>query len=338
MKHLDHPSSLDFRPAEFFEQQSIELILGDPAVSIDRSERTILLRSGRTLGWSSLVLATGARVRELPCDGPSPEGLFYLRTLNDSLGLRARLLAANQVLAIGCGFIGLEAAAAARSLGKPVRIIGMEDRLMGRAVSPFISTWFEALHRRHGVDIQLRTAVSKLSAAGVHLENGTVESADAIVVGIGVLPNLELAAAAGLETANGIVADTYLRTSDPNIFAIGDCALHPNGFSGGVARIESIQNATDQARAVASTLTGKPRPFAQVPWFWTEQFEAKLQIAGLPGLVDNVEVRGDPDSGKFSVYSYCEGVLRTVESVNRPADHILARKALAEQLPTESPA
>lgn len=317
--------SLEYRPAEFFVQQAIDLVLNNAAIAIDRGRQSVALRSGREVEWSSLVLATGAHVRRLPSRGKEP---FYLRTFADSEGLRTHLTRANDVLAIGCGFIGLEAAAAARVQGKQVRVIGAEARLMGRAVSPFISAWFHALHERHGVEIRLNTAVQSVSETSAELPDGTLEAADTVVVGIGVIPNTALANAAGLKIEFGILTDSYLRTSDPGIFAVGDCATHPNIYADGLARIESVQNAADHARAVASTISGRPKEYRQVPWFWTEQFEAKLQIAGLAAETDETEVRGDPESGKFSVYNYKGGKLRFVESVNQPAAHIAARKLI----------
>ncbi len=317
--------SLEYRPAEFFVQQSIDLVLSDPAVALDRRRQMVALRSGRELEWSSLVLATGAHVRRLPTSGKEP---FCLRTFADSDSLRTHLSEANEVLAIGVGFIGLEAAAAARAQGKKVRLIGAEARLMGRAVSPFISAWFQKMFERHEVPIRLNTAVKRITEAGVELADGSVETADTVIVGIGVIPNTELAAKANLAVSGGIVTDSYLRTSDPSIFAVGDCATHPNVYAGGLTRIESVQNAADHARAVASTISGKPKEYRQVPWFWTEQFEAKLQIAGLAVEADETEVKGDPESGKFSVYNYKGGKLKFVESVNQPAAHIAARKLL----------
>lgn len=325
LKGTASAESLEYRPAEFFVQQAIELVLDDPAVAIDREKRTVALRSGCELEWTSLVLATGAHVRRLPSTGTEP---FYLRTFADSEGLRKHLAGADSLLAIGCGFIGLEAAAAVRAQGKRVLVIGAEGRLMGRAVSPFISAWFQAMHERHGVEIRLNTAVRSVSESGAELPDGTTESADAVVVGIGVIPNTALAATAGLALSGGILTDSWLKTSDPAIFAVGDCATHPNVYANGLARIESVQNAADHARAVASTIAGKPKEYRQVPWFWTEQFEAKLQIAGLSVETDETEVRGDPDSGKFSVYNYKDGKLKFVESVNQPAAHIAARKLL----------
>ncbi|MCU1326814.1 MAG: putative ferredoxin--NAD(+) reductase [Bryobacterales bacterium] len=312
------PESIEFRPADFFDREQIEFISGDAAVEIERGSRLIRLQSGRELHYSELVLATGAHVRTLP---GATDKVAYIRTLTDSLSLRSRMRKGGEMLAIGGGFIGLEAAAAARSMGMTVRLMAAEPRLMGRAVSHYISDWFAALHERHGVQFQLGTAVATL-------DDPALASPDIIVVGIGVIPNVALAQGAGLEAFSGIVTDNHLRTSDSAIFAVGDCALHPNAWAGGLVRLESVQNAADQARCVASTIAGTPKAYAHVPWFWTEQFEAKLQIAGMPGETDESVVRGDPAAGKFSVYNYQAGKLRFVESVNKPADHIAARKLL----------
>lgn len=307
------------RPSQFYERQRIDLRMGDPAVRIDRQAREVELASGRRLAWSRLILATGARVRELPVRGARPNNLVYLRTLDDAVALRAAVEDADDVLAIGAGFVGLEAASAFGRQGKRVRVVAAEDRVMGRAVSPPISAWFDELHRSRGIELRLGTAVAAI--------DGEEHGAGVVLVGIGVIPNVELAAEAGLATRDGVVVDEYLRTSDPDVYAIGDCAR----FSG--RRIESVQNAVDQAKCVAAAITGRAVPYSQVPWFWTEQFEARLQIAGIAAGCDRFVERGDRDSGKFSVFCFEGAALRAVESINRPADHMAARKMLELRAP-----
>lgn len=316
LKNDADPETLEYRPAAFFTEHRIDCLFGERVIAFDRGSKVLRIASGGEIPWSHLVLATGARVRTL--SGTRPD-VHYVRTTEDSLVLRQALRRGGELSVIGGGFIGLEVAAAARSMGMSVQVTAAEARLMGRAVSPFISQWFAALHDRHGVSLRMNTMLRDLDDPSLTGE---------VVVGIGVIPNIEIARDAGLEVFDGIVTDSFLRTSDPSIFAVGDCALHPNPYAGGLIRIESVQNAADQARAVASTIAGKPREYRQVPWFWTEQFEAKLQIAGIPHDDDEIEVRGDVEVGKFSVYSYRHGELRAVESVNRPADHIAARKSL----------
>jgi 3-phenylpropionate/trans-cinnamate dioxygenase ferredoxin reductase subunit len=257
------------------------------------------------------VLATGARNRPLPL-----EGVCYLRTLGEAAELKQRISAAQNIAVIGGGFIGLEVAAAARAQGKPVTVVELAPRLMARVVAPVVSEYFRQQHVAQGVEILLNTQLADLSA-------------DLIVVGVGVLPNDELARDAGLPTSNGITVDEHLRTPDQRIFAIGDCAEYPNPFAGGRIRLESVQNAVDQAVSVARTITGKAAPYESAPWFWTDQFDIRLQTAGISHGFDQVVTRGDPKSRKFSVFYYRAGALCAIDSINRPAEHLTARKIIA---------
>ncbi len=232
-----------------------------------------------------LILAVGARNRLLPA--PGAEDVLYLRSLDEAVTLKQRIAEAHHgVVVIGGGFIGLEVAAAARMAGKPVTLIEAAPRLMARAVSPVLSNFFLDLHRSQGTEVLLNTVAVEVRPDAVTLENGRRIAADLVVAGIGVLPNVELARAAGLEVNDGIMVDEYMRTTDPAIFAIGDCAEHPNVFAGGRARLESVQNAVDQAKCVVRVITGQPAPYRDVPWFWTDQFEIRFQMAGLSGAHD----------------------------------------------------
>jgi 3-phenylpropionate/trans-cinnamate dioxygenase ferredoxin reductase subunit len=319
---------LPFRPAAFYEEHGIEMRMGVRAVALDRATRRIAFDSGASLEYDFLVLATGARVRLItPASIP---GLLYLRTIADGRECKRLLAGSDSLISIGAGFIGLEAAAAAASQGKSVTVVAAEDRPMSRVVSPMVSEHFRQLHQRHGVQLLLNEAVVKIDpGVRVHLGSGRILDAPLAIAGIGVIPNVELAEAAGLATANGINVDEYLRTSDPSIFAIGDCAEHPNRFSPQErCRLESVQNAVDQARAVAATIAGRPHLYKAVPWFWTEQFDSKLQIAGIPASSSQFAVRGDPAGSSFSVFGFHLGRLASVESINRPVDHIHARKLL----------
>lgn len=326
-------ADLPFRPPDFYAAHQIGMRMGARVVGLDVRGKSVEIDSGESIPFDFLVLATGARVR--PISSEPIHGLLYLRTLEDARQCKHLLEASDVLISIGAGFIGLEAAAAAASKGKRVTVVAAEDRPMSRVVSPLVSDHFRRLHVNHGVTLRLSEAVVRVDhGVHVHLGSGAILEAPLVIAGIGVLPNIELAESAGLSTANGIIVDEYLRTSDPSIFAIGDCAEHPNRFvPAGRGRIESIQNAVDQARAVASTIAGKPRAYTAVPWFWTEQFDAKLQIAGIPTGCSEFVVRGNPSTESFSVFGFRADRLAAVESINRPVDHIQARKLLETNAP-----
>ena len=323
-----------FRQPAFYTAQAIELLLGEAVTAIDRKARTVTTATGRVVPYAALVIATGTRVRPLPVPGTELDGVVYLRTLEESEGLARRIGEAERVVVIGGGFIGLEVAAAARMLGKPVTVLEAADRLMGRVVAPVISAFYAELHRGRGVELELDARIARLEGEGgkvaaVVMADGTRRPADLVVIGIGVLPNVELAQAAGLICDNGIVVDEFGRTSDPAIFAAGECSSHPNRFAGGRARLESVQNAVDQAKAVAAAILGRHEPYDEVPWFWSDQYEVKLQMVGISQGHDKRVVRGDPAGGKFSVFYFKDGRLVAIDSVNRPGDHMVGRKLLS---------
>ena len=298
--------SLPFRPEKFYEDHSIELLLSQRAVAIDREERRVMLASRTSVDYDSLVLATGARVRKLPVPG-----VLYLRDRDDAMELKSRLESAESVAIVGGGFIGLEVAAVARATGKPVTLVEAQDRLMARSVAPVVSEYFLDSHMAQGVTVILNST--------------EIPRADLIVAGIGVIANVELAQGAGLTVKSGIVVDAFLKTIDSNIFAIGDCAESANGL-----RLESVQNAADQAKSVATQIVKGPAPYHAVPWFWTDQFDIKLQMAGVSSARYKTVLRGTPESRKFSVF-YLDDAdrLTAVDSVNSPGDHMVARKMLA---------
>jgi 3-phenylpropionate/trans-cinnamate dioxygenase ferredoxin reductase subunit len=296
------------RPESFYAANRIDLLTGETVTGIERAGRHVRLASGGSIPYKTLILAVGARIRELPFPGVS-----YLRTLDDSVAIKARLEEVQDVTVVGGGFIGLEIASVARGLGKSVKVFEAQPRLMPRVVSPVISDFYRELHASHGVEVVLGAEVGP-------------RSADLVIAGIGVLPNVELAREAGLAVDNGIVVDEYLRTGDENIYAIGDCARR------GV-RIESVQNAVDQGVCVSSAIAGKPEPYTQVPWFWTDQFDVKLQMAGLSSGYDRTVTRGNPESRKFSVFYFRDGRFIAVDSINRPGDHLAGRKLLANRVP-----
>jgi len=332
LKGEGRPDSLMFRPDKFYRDQTIELI-GDRAVSIDRAARRLLLASGSSLEFGHLVLATGARNRLLDLPNANLPDVRYLRTFDESEALRQRLASSRHVVVIGAGFIGLEFAATARGKGIEVDVVELGSRVMARAVTAEISDYFQQRHTAAGIRIHLGVQATSIESdgtnvTGVSLSDGRHVEADLVVVGVGVLPNVELAAGAGLPVAAGIIVDEQLLTSDPNISAIGDCALYASPRFGGSLRLESVQNATDHARCVAARLTGNAKTYDGQPWFWSDQGDDKLQIAGLTTGYDRVVVRGDPAQRSFSAFCYKAGQLVGIESVNRASDHVFGRRIL----------
>ena len=318
----------------FYAYNAIDLRLDAPVTAIDTVRKTVTLASGEQIGYPFLVLATGARARSLPIPGIERPGVETLRTLADAHRIRAQLEQVQSVVVIGAGFIGLELAATARQLGKDVTVLEAAPRILGRSVSPLVSAWITARLRAEGVRIELEARITEIAGApegGCRVvavrEAERAWPAELVIVGAGATPNTELAAAAGIVCDNGIVVDDHLHTSAPCVFAIGDCAAHPNAFADGARiRLESIQNANDQARIVMRNLTGNATPYHSVPWFWSDLGAIKLQMAGLSiGATEHV-LRGDPASGKFSVFHYRGDTLIAVDSINHPADHIQARR------------
>jgi len=335
--YLARESGLDelwLRPEPFYTQHQIEVLAGESVTAIDRTERRLQLASGGKLAWDHLVLATGARCRPLPAPGAELDGVMPLRTLADTDILRERLDQAREVVVVGAGFIGLEFASVAIARGAAVHIIEVTQHPMGRVVSATISKFFTSAHRCWGAQISLGTGVTRILGVGgrvngVETTDGQLLPADLVLICVGVIPNAELAREAELAVDNGIVVDQHLATADPAILAIGDCANFPTPFATGRVRLESVQNAVDQARCAAAYIAGKPAPYDKVPWFWSDQGDLKLQIAGITTGHDNTVLRGDPESGHFSVFCYRAGRLIGVESVNQTADHVVARRLLA---------
>ena len=322
------------RPASYYADHKIELLSGERATAIERTTRQVLLKSGRRIRYSKLVLALGARNRALPIPGAELDGVRYLRTLGEAVEIKQRLEQAQSVAVIGGGFVGLEIAAAARALGKPVTVLEALPRLMARAVAPATSEFVHAVHAAQGTRIMMEARVRQIrgdsgKARAVALEEGEAVEADLVIIGVGIVPNTDLAEQAGLTIENGIATDTRLKTADENIFAAGDCAQYPSAFAGSRVRLESVQNAVDHGVCIARNIAGKAEDYKAVPWFWSDQFDMRLQMAGLSAGADRSATRGDQTSGKFSVFHFRGEKLCAVESVNRPADHIAARKLLA---------
>lgn len=333
-------SPLPLRAEKFFAENDVDSRLGVRVTSIDRSGHTVSLSDGSALGYSKLVLATGAANRELTVPGAEANGIYGLRTLADAEAVQAQLGKAGTVVVIGAGFIGLEFAAAARKRGLAVTVLEYADRPMARALSPVTSAWFAEAHRGLGVDLRLGEGIASFTTddggrvTAAVSTTGRTYPADLVLVGIGVIPRTELAEAAGLAVANGILVDSAMRTEDPDIFALGDCANYPSHHAETRTRLESVQNATDQARHTAKSILGRhgdAEHYRELPWFWSNQGDLRLQIAGIVQPGDETVLRGDPSSGKFSVFCYRKGRLAAVESVNQPSDHMAARRLLAQE-------
>ena len=334
-------AGLALRPAGFFADHDITHRVASPATAIDRDGRRLHLADGTALPYGHLVIATGSRNRPLPVPGADLDGVRQLRGLADADALKAALEGTPRIVVIGAGFIGLEFAAVAASRGLSVTVVEAAGRPMARAVSARTAAFFREAQEGLGVAFAFTAGVTALRGregrvASVVLADGRDLPADLVVVGIGVLPNGELAVAAGLPVADGIRVDAFLATPDPAVSAIGDCARfpspHAHGLAGdGTVRIESVQNAIDQGRCLAARLTGKPAAYGALPWFWSDQGPHKLQIAGLSAPDDAAVVRGA--GAAFSVFRFRDGVLSAVESVNRAGDHMIARRLLAAGTP-----
>lgn len=322
------------RPPAFYESRHINLILDDPVVAIDRAAARVRLASGAALPFDHLVLALGARHRRLAIEGATLDGVLYLRTRNDCDAIRARLEAAQQVIVVGAGFIGLEIAAVAGKLGKRIHILEALPRVMSRAVTAPLSEFYARVHREWGAELLLGARLQRIDGVdgrvvGARLADGRRLAADLVLVGVGITPDVGLAADAGLAVADGILVDRQLRTSDPRISAIGDCAAFPDPATGKIVRLESVQNATDQGRSVARRIAGHPEDYAAVPWFWSDQRDLKLQMVGLTANSERTVLRGDPATRSFSVFCFRNNKLVGIESVNRAADHMFGRRLLA---------
>jgi 3-phenylpropionate/trans-cinnamate dioxygenase ferredoxin reductase component len=322
---------LFLKPDSFYREAGCELILDTSAKSIDRAARSVLLADGRRLPYDKLLLATGTRVRRIRCPGSELAGIHYLRSIADVDKLQAEFKSGAKLAVAGGGYIGLEVAAVAAKHGLDVTVFEALDRVMARAVSKPVSDFFESVHRAAGVKLVPNTAVESIEGhdrVAAVKAGGKVYPADLVLVGIGVIPNMDLAKKAGLPCEDGIVVDEFGATADPAIFAAGDCTWHV-GREGIALRLESVQNAIDQAKHAALAMAGKPKPYCEVPWFWSDQFDLKLQIAGLLRPADRAVLRGDPAARKFAVFHLREGAVAAVESVNMPAEHLAGRKLIA---------
>jgi 3-phenylpropionate/trans-cinnamate dioxygenase ferredoxin reductase subunit len=324
---------LFLKPDSFYTESKCELRLGTRATRIDRPAKTVQLADGSAIPYDRLLLATGAKVRKLPIPGSELKGVHYLRGIADVDALRPHFQPGASFAVVGGGYIGLEVAAVAVKQGVDVTVLETADRLMVRAASPRVSAFYEQEHRSRGVSLLLNATARGFEGAdriAMVVTNDGKIPAEIVLVGVGIEPEIELAREAGLECDNGIVVDENTATSDPDIFAAGDCTNHP-AFSGGRVRLESVQNAIDQAKHAALGLLGRPAPYREVPWFWSDQYDLKLQIAGLARPNDVTVLRGNPDSRKFAVFHLRDGVVVAVEAVNAAPEYIVGRRLIAAQ-------
>jgi 3-phenylpropionate/trans-cinnamate dioxygenase ferredoxin reductase component len=319
------------RGKDFFAAKSIDLRLGVVVTAIGRAEKILHLSDGSTLAYSGLALATGARARRPAIAGADLSGVHVLRDMEDAKAIAGGIEQAGSIVVIGGGFIGLEVAAAARKKGRAVKVVEALGRLMARAVTPKISQTFADLHRAHGVDLVFSTQVAALQGldgrvTAVATADGAELAADLVILGIGAVANDQLAAAAGLEVSRGIVVNSCAQTSDPHIVAAGDCTVWRRD-DGQMLRLESVQNAVEQGKAAAASLLGREKPFVATPWFWSDQYDVKLQMAGLSEGFDACIERTTGENA-FSLFYYRGEKLIAADSVNRPGEHLLARKLL----------
>jgi len=326
---------LPIRPASFYENIHCELMLGNPVVAIDAGARKVTLSDGGRLGYDKLVLAIGGHARPIPVPGAELPGVHVLRTVADVEAIRARLKPGVRVAIVGAGYIGLECAATFRKLGHDVTVIEMMDRVMNRVVAPEMSRFYQAEHAGHGVNLltdrRVRGLLGDDSVHAVECADGTQVPADLVIVGIGLVPNCALAQGAGLACDDGIAVDDHCRTSDADIYAIGDCCSHPSPRYGRRIRLESVDSAFEQAKSAAANICGKPTPHDKTPWFWSDQYELKLQIVGLSQHYDSVILRGDPATRSFSCCYLRDGELIALDAVNHARDFMAARKLIAER-------
>lgn len=327
---------LSLRGAEALAKQGIEVLTGARIAALDTGARRLTTSAGRTLAYSGLVLATGARARMPPIPGIDLDGVLSLRTIEDVRRLQAALESAGNVVIIGGGFVGLEVAASARKLGKSVSVLEALDRPMARAVTPLVAQAFVDLHRAQGTRIELGVAVAAIAGEGgrvrhVTTGDGRTWPADVVVVGVGMVPNDDLARAAGIACDRGIIVDDCSRTSASGVVAAGDCTARrlPDGS---LSRLESVQNAVEQGKAAAAALLGKERPFTASPWFWSDQYHAKLQMAGLSAGAEQTAVRGSIPDMSFAAFYFKAGMLIGCDTVNRPQDHMVTRRLLDRRI------
>ena len=322
-------------PEGSFDDWGIGLRTGIEATAIDRGAKTVALSDGGTIPYDKLLIATGGRVRKLPIEGAELDGVHYLRGIDDSAAIRADLGEGARLVVIGGGWIGLEVAAAARMLGAEVAVVEALDMLCARALTPDMAAYLLEVHRGRGVDVRLATTIEALTGegrvSGARLSGGETLPATAAVIGIGIVPNVELAEAAGLGVDNGIRVDAFCRTSDPDIFAAGDVTNHPNDLLGRNIRLESWENAQNQGIAAAKAMLGSETPYCEIPWFWSDQYDVNIQLVGLPTGFDETVTRGDRAEDRFVEFYMKSGRIDGAAAINNPRDIRFAKRLMQAQ-------
>lgn len=331
--------AIALRPATAYQLAQVTRMTGVTMRSIDRTAHTLTLEDGRVIGYTKLALCLGGRPRPLLCPGidaaAPPENLLYLRTLADADRIRAEIAPGCRIVIVGGGYVGLEVAASATKLGAQVTVLEAQPRVLARVAGERLSAFYEAMHRAQGVDVLTGTGVTRVAFEGgritaVTCSDGRTLPADLVVAGIGMLPNVQPAAAAGIGQADGIPVDENSCTADPDIVAAGDCTLFTHPLYGRQMRIESVPSALEQARAAAGWLCGKPKPYASVPWFWSDQYDLKLQMVGLSQGYDQCVIRGSLEGHSFCAFYLQGDRLLALDAVNRPGDFMAVRRALAK--------
>jgi len=331
---------LYLKKIEFFQENSIQLNLGVTAKKIDRDNCNVHLSDDKSISYDKLVLATGSRVRKLKFPGSDLEGINYLRGIDDAESLKDGLLKSKNLVIVGAGYIGLEVAAVATEFNTKITVVEMADRVMNRTVDPIISAYYQELHSKNGVDFILNESLEKVdgnkTVEQVICSGGSSIEADILVIGAGVIPNIELAEESGLSCDNGICVDEYGQTEDIRIFACGDCTNHPNEKLNRRLRLESVHNAMEQSKTVASSIMGNKTAYNQIPWFWSDQYDHKLQIVGLSGDHDEVLIRGDEAESKFMLFYLKGEELIAVDAVNNPKEFLICRKLVENKVKISS--
>ena len=334
------PERVSLKKKEFYEENEVDLILGKRAESIDTILKEITLSDENKIRYDQLIIATGSRVRKLNVPGSDKKGIYYLRDLDDANALKQRLKKNKKMVIVGAGYIGLEVASVAASLGVEVTVIEMANRVMNRTVDPMISSYYQKLHESHGVKIHLDNGLKAFeggdSVNAVLCSDGLMLEADLVVIGAGVLPNQEIAIEAGLECNNGIMVNEFGETSTAHVYACGDCTNHPNKGLNTRLRLESVHNAMEQSKTVANTIMGNKEPYDQVPWFWSDQYDHKLQLVGISGDHDEVVMRGLESEQKFLLFYLKNSELIAVNAINSSKEFLICRKLVANKVKISS--
>jgi 3-phenylpropionate/trans-cinnamate dioxygenase ferredoxin reductase subunit len=324
---------LYFKPERFYPEHNIDLILSTGVTELDTNAKAVRTADGGTIKYDKLLLTTGSRVRKLPVPGNDLEGVHYLRGIADVKGIQAGFREGARLVIVGAGYIGLEVAAVAVKRGLDVTVLETEERALKRVTAPEVSEFFERVHQAAGVKLEFGRMVSEFGGSArlekVVCSDGTEFAADLSIVGIGILPNIELAEAASIACENGIVVNEFCETSAPDIYAAGDCTFHPNKLFGRRVRLESVHNALEQAKTAARAMCGNPVAYAQAPWFWSDQYDIKLQITGLNQGHDEVVIRGDRDTNSFAAFYLQDRHLLAVDAINSPREFMLGKKLVA---------